>query len=95
MNTTIEPLLRKATIKAIDGVAKKVATAESKAAKKAARVLEHWNELDAEEKEQAAAIAVATITTAVAAIVAMRRAAKAPIKAAVKTAAKRIVKRSR
>lgn len=93
--STIEPLLRDATVKAIDGVAKKLAAAESKAATKAARLLAHWNELDADEKERAAGIAIATITTAVTAIVAMRRAAKSPVKAAAKTLAKRVVKRTR
>jgi len=92
---SIEPLLRKATIKAIDGVSKKVATAESKAARKAASLLAQWDALSTEEKEHAATIAIAAVTTAVAAIVAMRRAAKSPVKTAVKTVAKRIVKRGK
>ena len=96
MNTSsIEPLLRNATIKAIDGVAKKLAAAESKAGTKAARLLAHWNEMDADQKEQAAAIAIATITTAVTAIIAMRRAAKSPLKAAAKSVAKRVVKKTK
>ena len=93
--TTIEPLLRNATVKAIDGVAKKLAAAESKAGTKAARLLAHWNELDADEKERAAGIAIATITTAVTAIVAMRRTAKSPVKAAAKSVAKKLVKRAK
>ncbi|HVG25231.1 MAG TPA: hypothetical protein VND45_13825 [Thermoanaerobaculia bacterium] len=92
--TTIEPLLRNATIKAIDGVAKKLASAESEAETKIARLLNHWNELDSDQKEQAVGIAIATITTAVTAIVAMRRAAKSPVKAAAKSVAKRVVKRA-
>jgi hypothetical protein len=92
--STIEPLLRNATIKAIDGVAKKLASAESKAETKIGRLLAYWNDMDEDEKERAAGIAIATVTTAVTAIVAMRRAAKSPVKAAAKTVAKRVVKRA-
>jgi hypothetical protein len=92
--TTIEPLLRNATIKAIDGVAKKLAAAESKVGTKAARLLAQWNELDADEKERAAGVAIAAITTVVTAVVAMRRAAKSPVKAAAKAVAKKVVKRT-
>ncbi|HET7436306.1 MAG TPA: hypothetical protein VFN10_16470 [Thermoanaerobaculia bacterium] len=86
-------MLRNATIKAIDGVAKKLATAESKAGTKAARLLSHWNDMDEAQKEQAAGIAIATITTAVTAIVAMRRAAKSPLKTAAKKVAKKVMKK--
>ena len=84
----LEPLLRDATIKAIDGVAKKVGEVESMADRKVSKLLNHWSAMDRTEKEHAAGIAVAAVTTAVTAIVALRRAAKSPVK----TAAKKIVK---
>jgi hypothetical protein len=84
----LEPLLRDATIKAIDGVAKKVGDVESMADRKVTKLLTQWSAMDRSEKEHVAGIAVATMTTAVTAIVALRRAAKAPVK----MAAKKIVK---
>jgi hypothetical protein len=91
----LEPLLRDATIKAIDGVAKKVVDIESMADKRVTKLLGHWNGMDRTEKEHAAGIAVAAVTTAVTAIVALRRAAKAPVKTAaknlVKSAAKKVL----
>lgn len=76
MNTTmLEPLL----IKAIDGVSKKVASAEKGVAKKATKVLAHWDKMNTAEKEQVIGIAVATLTTAVTAIVALRRRRKSPL----------------
>lgn len=75
----MEPLLREATIKAIDGVAKKLSQAERSAESKAARLLDYWNDMDASEKEHAVGIAIATISTAVTAIIALRgRAKKTP-----------------
>lgn len=78
--TTLEPLLRDATIKAIDGVARKLSDAEAKAENKVARLLAHWNGMDLAEKEQAVGVAIATVTTVVAAIVALRRHSKGPVK---------------
>jgi hypothetical protein len=78
--TTLEPLLRDATIKAIDGVAKKLSNAERDAESKVARLLAHWNEMEAGDKEQAVGIAIATVSTAVAAIIAMRGKSKKPPK---------------
>jgi hypothetical protein len=89
--TTLEPMLRNATIKAIDGVAKKLNDAERDAGSKVGRMLAYWNEMEADDKEHAVGIAIATVTTAVTAIVAMRRKAKSPVK----TAARALVKKTR
>ena len=68
----LEPLLRDATIKAIDGVAKKLSRAERSAESKVGQLLTYWNEMEPQEKEQAVGIAIATVTTAVMAIAAFR-----------------------
>ena len=86
--TSLEPLLRNATIKAIDGVAKKLSEAEREAESKVARLLTYWNEMEKEDKEQAVGIAIATVTTAVTAIVAMKR-KKSPVKKVVKALVKK------
>jgi ABC-type lipoprotein release transport system permease subunit len=93
MQNSFETLLRQATVKAVDGVAKKATDIESIAEKKIGKLLTKWNEMDKEQKEHVAGIAVATITTAVAAIIAARRAAKSPIKTAAKSLAKRALKK--
>lgn len=93
--TTLEPLLRDATIKAIDGVAKRLADAERSAESKVARLLTHWNEMEPADKEHAVGIAIATVTTAVTAIVAMRRKSKSPVKSAGKNIARAIAKKMR
>ena len=81
MNTKpLEPLLREATIKAIDGVAKKLSSAERGAESKVARLLTHWNEMKPEDKEHAVGIAIATVSTAVMAIAAFRSKSKKPMK---------------
>jgi hypothetical protein len=84
MKTVFEPLLRDATIKAIDGVAKKLSAAEATAETKVTRLLAYWNKLEPADKEQVVGIAIATITTAVTALVALRRKAKGPLKRAAK-----------
>ncbi|HEY0140696.1 MAG TPA: hypothetical protein VGF48_07360 [Thermoanaerobaculia bacterium] len=84
----LEPLLRDATIKAIDGVAKKLSSAERSAESKVAQLLTYWNEMEPDDKEQAVGIAIATVTTAVMAIVALRSKAKKPLK----TVAKKVVR---
>jgi hypothetical protein len=79
MNTTsLEPVL----IKAIDSVAKKLTKAERSAESNVARLLTYWNDMEPADKEQAVGIAVATISTAVAAIVALRGKSKKPLKSA-------------
>jgi hypothetical protein len=93
MNTTsFEPLLRDTTIKAIDGVAKKLSAAERTAESKVTKLLTYWNEMEPDEKEHAVGIAIATITTAVTAIIALRSRTKKPGKTAAKKAAKKVVK---
>jgi hypothetical protein len=94
MNTNaFEPMLRDATIKAIDGVAKKLSQAERAAESKVARLLNHWNEMKPEDKEQAVGIAIATIATAVTAIVALRSKSKSPVKKAAKKIVKTLAKK--
>ena len=94
MNTsTIEPLLRDATIKAIDGVAKKLSSAERSAESKVAQALTYWNEMEPAEKEHAVGIAIATVTTAVMAIAAFRGKSKKPLKTAGKKLARAVVKK--
>jgi hypothetical protein len=73
---TLEPLLRDATIKAIDSVAKKLTDVEKAAETKVTRLLTHWNKMEPAEKEHAVGIAIATVTTVVTAIIAMRRKSK-------------------
>lgn len=72
MKAGLEPMLRNATIKAIDEISKKAAKMESKAGAAVNRLLERWNELDTQEKENVAGIVIATATTVVTAIVAMK-----------------------
>ena len=60
-----------------------------------ARLLAHWNEMEPADKEHAVGIAIATVTTAVTAIVAMRSKAKSPVKTAGKKFAKAIAKKVR
>ncbi|HEX2121329.1 MAG TPA: hypothetical protein VHL59_06785 [Thermoanaerobaculia bacterium] len=94
MNTNaLEPLLRDATIKAIDGVAKKWSSAERSAESKVAQLLTYWNEMEAEDKEQAVGIAIATVTTAVTAIIALRGKSKKPLKAASKKLVRAVAKK--
>ena len=91
MNTdALNPMLRAATIKAIDGVAKKLTAAERTANSRLGKLLQQWNELEPDDKEQIAAITVATLSTAVAAAIAMRR---KPVKTLVKKVAKKAVKK--
>jgi hypothetical protein len=91
--TTLEPMLRDATIKAIDGVAKKLGQAERAAESKVARLLAHWDEMELADKEQAVGIAIATITTAVTAIMALRGRSKKPLKKAGKKLVRAVAKK--
>lgn len=91
MNTTpLEPLLKNATIKAIDGVAKKLSSAERAAESKVAKLLTYWNEMEPEDKEHAVGIAIATVTAAVTTIIALRGGKSK--KATMKTAGKKLVR---
>lgn len=91
--TALEPLLRDATIKAIDGVAKKLSKAERSAESKVAKLLTYWNDLEPEAKEQAVGIAIATVTTAVMAIAAVRGKSKTPLKTAGKKLVRAVAKK--
>ena len=94
MNTkTLEPLLRDATIKAIDGVAKKLSSAERSAESKVTQLLAYWNKMEPEDKEQAVGIAIATVTTAVMAIAAFRGKSKKPLKSAGKKLVRAVAKK--
>jgi hypothetical protein len=89
----LESVLRDATIKAIDGVAKKLSDVESDAETKVTRLLKHWTDMERAEKEHAVGIAIAAVTTVVTAIMAMRRKAKSPVKTAGKGLAKAVAKK--
>lgn len=95
MNTnSFEPMLRDATIKAIDTVAKKLGQAERSAESKVTRLLTYWNDMEAADKEQAVGIAIATVTTAVTAIVALRSGkSKKPVKKAAKKLVRAVAKK--
>ncbi|HYI09419.1 MAG TPA: hypothetical protein VEK57_10145 [Thermoanaerobaculia bacterium] len=94
MNTKpLEPLLRDATIKAIDGVAKKLSSAERSAESKVTQLLTYWNEMETKEKEEAVGIAIATVTTAVMAIAAFRGKSKKPLKKAGKKLMRAVAKK--
>ncbi len=80
----LEPLLRDATIKAIDSVAKKLTDVEKAAETKVTRLLKHWNQMEPVEKEHAVGIAIATVTTVVTAIIALRSRSQSPLQKAVK-----------
>ena len=92
--TNFEPMLRDATIKAIDGVAKKLSEAERDAESKVARLLTYWKDMDPDDKEHAVGIAIATVTTAVTAIIALRgKSSKKPVKSAGKKLVRAIAKK--
>lgn len=94
MDTTkLEPMLREATIKAIDGVAKKLSAAERDAESKVTKLLTYWNDMEPSDKEQAVGIAIATVTTAVTAIIALRGKSKKPLKQAGKKLVRVVAKK--
>lgn len=88
----LEPLLRDVIVRGIDSVSKRVASAEASASGAFGRLLHRWNEMETAEKEHVAGIVVATATTAIGAIAAMRSRMKAAKKTAKKTARKAAVK---
>lgn len=87
-----EPLLRDVIIRGIDSLSKRAADAEKKAEGAVGRLLQRWNDMEVAEKEQVAGIVVATATTAIGAIAALRSRAKSVKKQAKKTARKAAVK---
>ncbi|MGZ8796593.1 MAG: hypothetical protein ACXW29_13830 [Thermoanaerobaculia bacterium] len=93
--TTFEPLLRDAVIRAVDTISKRAAQTEKAAEGAIARLLKRWNEMSTLEKENVAGIVIATATTAVGAIAAirggMKRKAKKTARKKVKKAVKKLV----
>ena len=89
----LEPLLQDTTIKAIDAVARKLGRAERDAESTIAKMLAYWNDMSDTDKEQAAAIAIATISTAVSALVALRGKSKKPVKKAAKKLVREVAKK--
>lgn len=86
-------MLRDATIKAIDSVAKKLNQAERSAESKIAKLLARWDEMEADDKEQVVGIAIATVSTAVAAIIAVRGKSKKPLKKSAKKLVRAVAKK--
>ena len=72
MKAGLEPLLKDATIRAIDGISRKAGNLEEKAENAITRLLKRWNGMSRQEKENVAGIVIATVTTAVTAIAAMK-----------------------
>ena len=87
-----EPLLKNATVKALDAVGKKLAGAEVAADNAVTRLLNRWNGLTREEKENVATVVIATAATAVTAIAAIKGGKKSVAKKVVKKVARRIVR---
>ena len=73
----LEPLLRDATIKAIDGISRKLKKAEDEAETMVSRLLKKWNDMTPNEKENVVGVVIPTASAAVTAIAAAR-AAKSP-----------------
>ena len=90
--TSFEPLLRTAIIRGIDTISNRAAKAETAAEGALGKLLQRWNEMDTAEKEQLAGIVVATATTAIGALAALKSRAKTVKKQAKKTARKAAVK---
>jgi hypothetical protein len=90
--STFDPLLRNVIIRGIDSISKRAADAEKRAEGGIGKLLQRWNDMDVAEKEHIAGIVVATATTAIGAIAAMKSRAKSVKKQATKTARKAAVK---
>jgi hypothetical protein len=90
---TFEPLLRDATIKAIDKVGEKFAGAQVTTENAVTRLLDRWNALQREEKEHVAGVVIATAITAVSAISALQRGRKKAVKKVASRVAKRVTKK--
>lgn len=90
---TFEPMLRDATIKALDKVGERFAGAEVAAENAVTRLLNRWNALDTEEKENVATIVIATAITAVSAIGAMSRGRKKVAKSVGKRVMKSVARK--
>ena len=90
----LEPLLRQATVKAIDTISNKAAKAERFAEGAVGKLLQRWNKMSVSEKEQVASIVIATATAVVTTIAAVKtRGAGKPVKKAMKRAGKAVLKK--
>ena len=94
-NLALEPLLRSATIKAIDTVSEKAAKAERFAEGAIGRLLQRWNEMDTAEKERVASIVIATATAVVTTIATVKtRGVGRPVKKVMKRVGKAALKKA-
>jgi hypothetical protein len=87
---TFEPLLRDATVKALDKVGEKFAGAEVTTENAITRLLNQWNALDQSEKENVATVIIATAVTAVSAVAALKGSKKKLVKKVGKAAVRRM-----
>lgn len=90
-----ETMLRDSTIKAIDAVGEKFAGAERTAENAVTRLLNRWNALSQQEKENVAGVVIATAITAVSAIAALRGGKKGAAKRMMKSVSRRVVGKKR
>lgn len=88
-----EPLLRGATIKAIDAVAEKFAGAHVTTENVITGLLGRWNALTRDEKERAATIVIISTATAVTAIAALAGGKKKMVKKATKSVARHVARK--
>ena len=88
-----EPLLRDATVKALDAVAGKFAGASVTTENMITDLLNRWNSLSKTEKERAAAIIVTTAAGVVTAVAALRGGKKTFAKKVAKKAVKKVARR--
>ena len=88
-----EPLLKNATVKAIDTVGKKLAGAEITAENAITRLLNRWNALTQEEKENVATVIIATAATAVTAIAAIKGGKKGTAKKVAKNVVRNVARK--
>lgn len=89
-----EPLLRDATIKAIDTVADKFAGARVTSDNVITGLLNRWNAMTRAEKERTATVVVATAAAAVTAVAALKGGKKKLAKKVAKSAVKRVARRA-
>jgi hypothetical protein len=87
-----EPLLRDATVRAIDAVGHKFAGAQVSTENAVTRLLNRWNALTREEKEGVAAIIITTAATAVAAIAALKGSKRKKVKRAVRKVVRKVAR---
>lgn len=88
-----EPLLKNATVKALDTVGKKLAGAEVTAENAVTRLLNKWNALSQEEKENVATVVIATAATAVTAIAALKGGKKKTAKKVAKSVVRNVARK--